>query len=160
MSEPSPSNSNEKTNSHHSHHDHAAHTPEAGAEAADNFASNIKGKAGFTRIVNAAGFSADGFAAAYKNEAAFRQVLWLNLVLFIVLIFIPLGIVIKMVLLVASFLSLIVELFNTGLEASIDHTSTERHPLAKIGKDVGSAAQFLALTLLFVLWVMALWSLY
>lgn len=144
----------------HEHHNHAAHTPDAGAQAADNFASNAKGKAGFGRIVKAAGYSADGFAAAYKNEAAFRQAFWLNLVLLIVLIFVPLAISMKMILLIASTLSIIVELFNTGLEASIDHTSTEQHPLAKIGKDVGSAAQFLALTLLFILWAMALWTLF
>jgi diacylglycerol kinase (ATP) len=53
---------------------------------------------------------------------------------------------------------LIVELINTGIEASVDHTSTAKHPLAKIAKDVGSAAQFLALLLLFVLWSMALMS--
>ena len=76
------------------------------------------------------------------------------------LIFMPFALFIKMLLVLASFLSLIVELFNTAIDASIDHTSTEQHPLAKIGKDVGSAAQFLALTLLFILWLMALWSLY
>lgn len=145
--------------SDHSHHDHAAHTPDAGEEAAENFASNAKGKAGFGRIVKAAGYSADGFMAAYKNEAAFRQAFWLNLVLLIALIFMPFAINIKMILLFASVLSIIVELFNTGLEASIDHTSTQQHPLAKIGKDVGSAAQFMALSLLFILWVMALWTL-
>jgi diacylglycerol kinase (ATP) len=63
-----------------------------------------------------------------------------------------------MMLVIASFLSLIVELINTGIEASVDHTSTAKHPLAKIAKDVGSAAQFLALLLLFVLWSMALMS--
>lgn len=140
----------------HHHNDHDEHTPNAGSLAADSFASNAKGKAGFGRIIKAVGYSADGFAAAYKNEAAFRQAFWLNLVLVIALIFVPLTISIKMILLFASTLSLIVELFNTGLEASIDHTSTKQHPLAKIGKDVGSAAQFLALTLLFVLWLMAL----
>lgn len=145
---------------HHQHHNHAAHTPDAGAQTAESFASNAKGKAGFSRIVKAAGYSADGFAAAYKNEAAFRQAFWLNLVLLIVLVFIPLAISMKMILLIASFLSIIVELFNTGIEASIDHTSTEQHPLAKIGKDVGSAAQFMALTLLFILWLMALWTLF
>ncbi len=61
-----------------------------------------------------------------------------------------------MMLMAASFLSLIVELINTGIEASVDHTSLEQHPLAKIAKDVGSAAQFLALLLLFFLWIMAL----
>lgn len=139
---------------------HDKHRPNLGSKAVENYASSSKGKAGFNRILNAARFSTDGFLAAYKNEAAFRQVFWLNLVLFIALVFIPFVISIKMVLVFASFLSLIVELFNTGLEASIDHTSTERHPLAKIGKDVGSAAQFLALTLLSILWIMALWSTY
>ena len=143
----------------HPHHDHAAHTPDAASEAAEDFAGNIKGKAGFGRIITASGYSADGFAAAYKNEAAFRQAFWLNLVLLIALVFVPLTIPMKMILVIASVLSIIVELFNTGLEASIDHTSTKRHPLAKIGKDVGSAAQFLALSMLFVLWVMALWTL-
>lgn len=106
--------------------------------------------------MNATGYSIDGFKAAYKYEAAFRQVFWLNLLLLIAVIFLPFAIVIKMMLIIASFLSLIVELFNTGLEASVDHTSTDRHPLAKIAKDVGSAAQFLTLLLLLVLWLMAL----
>ena len=123
---------------------------------ADSFASNAKGKTGLARILKATGYSIDGFKAAYQFEAAFRQVFWLNLVLFIAIIFMPFNIGIKMMLVVASFLSLIVELINTGIEASVDHTSTEQHPLAKIAKDVGSAAQFLALLLLFVLWIMAL----
>lgn len=155
INQPSP---NDRTQPHS--HDHAEHTPHTGSLAADSFASSAKGKTGFTRIIKAAGYSADGFVAAYKNEAAFRQVFWLNLVLFIVLIFVPFDLNMKMTLLVASFLSLITELFNTGIEASVDHTSTQQHPLAKIAKDVGSAAQFLALTLLFILWLMALWSLY
>ncbi|MBE0444982.1 hypothetical protein [Psychrobacter sp. FME5] len=33
---------------------------------ADNFASHAKGKKGLSRIVNAAGYSLDGFKAAYK----------------------------------------------------------------------------------------------
>ncbi|WP_228138936.1 diacylglycerol kinase [Psychrobacter sp. P2G3] len=126
---------------------------------ADNFANNVKGKKGLARILKATGYSIDGFKAAYQFEAAFRQIFWLNLILFMVIIFMPFGISIKMMLVIASFLSLIVELINTGIEASVDHTSMEQHPLAKIAKDVGSAAQFLALLLLFVLWIMALLSL-
>ena len=127
--------------------------------AADSYASIAKGNKGLSRIIKAAGYSLDGFKAAYKYEAAFRQVFWLNLVLFIAIIVLPFDISIKMMLIITSFLSLIVELFNTGIEASVDHTSTEQHPLAKIAKDVGSAAQFLVLLLLFILWVMALLNL-
>ena len=61
-----------------------------------------------------------------------------------------------MVLLAASFGSLIVELFNSGIEAVVDDISLEIRPLAKRAKDVGSAAQMLALTLLAILWAMAL----
>ena len=150
------SKNNQPNPDDHNKRDHAAHTPHTESLIEDNFAGNVKGKSGFGRIIKAAGYSADGFKAAYKYEAAFRQAFWLNLVLLIALIFVPLAISMKMILLIASFLSVIVELFNTGLEASIDHTSTEQHPLAKIGKDVGSAAQFLALTLLLILWLMAL----
>ncbi len=124
--------------------------------AADSYAGHAKNKKGLSRILKATGYSIDGFKAAYKYEAAFRQVLWLNIVLSIVLVFMPFAINTKMLLIIASFLSLIVELFNTGIEASVDHTSTDQHPLAKIAKDVGSAAQFLALLLLFVLWLLAL----
>lgn len=125
---------------------------------ADSFASEVKGKKGLSRILKATGYSVDGFKAAYKYEAAFRQIIWLNFLLLIVLIFMPFAIYIKMLLIIAAFLSLIVELFNTGIEACVDHTSTEQHPLAKIAKDVGSAAQFLALLLLFILWSMALFN--
>lgn len=130
------------------------------ALAADSFAGHAKGKTGILRIIKAAGYSIDGFKAAYKFEAAFRQVVWLNLVLLAAVIVLPFALGIKMMLVVASFLSLIVELINTGLEACVDHTSTAKHPLAKIAKDVGSAAQFLALSLLMVLWVMALSALF
>ena len=123
-----------------------------------SYASDAKGKTGFYRIIKAVGYSLDGFKAAYKFEAAFRQVFWLNLILFMAIILCPFTISIKMLLVVASFLSLIVELINTGIEASVDHTSTAKHPLAKIAKDVGSAAQFLALLLLSILWMMALLS--
>lgn len=121
-----------------------------------DYASHAKGKTGIRRIINAAGYSLDGFKAAYCHEAAFRQVLWLNSALLVLLLFCSFSLPISMILVFASVFSLVVELFNTGIEAAIDHTSTERHPLAKVAKDVGSAAQFLALALLAVLWLLAL----
>ena len=141
--------------------EHLGYKPKETSDAllvADSFASEVKGKKGLARILKATGYSIDGFKAAYKYEAAFRQVIWLNFILFVVLVFMPFAIPITMLLVIASFLSLIVELFNTGIEACVDHTSTKQHPLAKIAKDVGSAAQFLALLLLFILWSMALFS--
>ena len=99
--------------------------------------NELKGKKGFKRILNAAGYSADGLQAAFRYEADF-------------------DLSVRMVLVFASFFSLVVELFNSAIEAVVDDISLELRPLAKRAKDIGSAAQMLALTLVFILWLMAL----
>ena len=125
-------------------------------EPNQDYAQSIKGKTGLKRIINACGYSKDGLQAAYE-EQGFRQLIWLNLGLAVWLLCLDFGVNTKMILLFASFLTLIVELFNTSIEAAVDHTSLARHPLAKRAKDTGSAAQTLALTLLALLWLVALW---
>ena len=122
-----------------------------------SYAADKKGKSGIKRIINAFGYSKDGFAAAYRYESAFRQVLWLNLILIVLTFILNFDSATKMLLIIASFVSLITELFNTAVEAAVDHTSTEKHELAKRAKDAGSAAQLLALTMLGIVWAIALW---
>ncbi|OFJ62483.1 diacylglycerol kinase [Neisseria mucosa] len=122
-----------------------------------SYAADKKGKSGIKRIVNAFGYSKDGLAAAYRYESAFRQVLWLNLILIVLTFILNFDSATKMLLIIASFVSLITELFNTAVEAAVDHTSTEKHELAKRAKDAGSAAQLLALTMLGIVWAIALW---
>ncbi len=58
----------------------------------------------------------------------------------------------------AVILVMIVELLNSPIEASVDHTSIERHPLAKRAKDIGSAAVFLALGNFFLVWGLVLFG--
>lgn len=125
----------------------------------DDYAKNMKGKTGLQRIINASKYSKDGFVAAYRSEQAFRQIIWLNSILILLLLCLPFSIMVKMILLLVSGLSVIVELFNTGLEAIVDRISSEYHPLSKVAKDVGSAAQFVVLSLQFILWAMAIYSL-
>ena len=122
-----------------------------------SYAADKKGKSGIKRIINAFGYSKDGLAAAYRYESAFRQVLWLNLILIVLTFIRNFDSATKMLLIIASFVSLIAELFNTAVEAAVDHTSTEKHELAKRAKDAGSAAQLLALTMLGIVWAIALW---
>ncbi|OSI35338.1 diacylglycerol kinase [Neisseria dumasiana] len=126
----------------------------------ENYARQKKGKKGIRRIINAAGYSKDGLRAAYRYESAFRQLVWLNGLLIALAVVLDFGPSTRMMLIIASFISLIVELFNTAIEAAVDHTSTARHELAKRAKDAGSAAQMLALLLLAVLWLMAVWREY
>lgn len=129
-------------------------------EQPSSYAAGQKGKTGWRRILNAAIYSRDGLIAAYRHEAAFRQLVWLHAVLLVLLAVAGFSLPVSMILLAASFFSLVVELVNTGLEALTDRVSTEKHPLSKIAKDVGSAAQMLALMLLALLWGLALWQAY
>lgn len=118
--------------------------------------NDLKGKTGIRRIINAAGYSKDGLQAAFRHEAAFRQLLVLNSVLILLAFWLDLESSVRMILIAGSFLSLIVELFNTGLEAIVDDISLDKRHRAKIAKDVGSAAQMLAMILLAILWWCAL----
>ncbi|QMT30800.1 diacylglycerol kinase [Alysiella filiformis] len=120
--------------------------------------NELKGKTGFTRIINAAHYSKDGLQAAYTHEAAFRQLVYLNGALIILIFWCDFDTATRMMLLLASALSLIVELFNTGIEAVVDDISLAKRPLAKRAKDVGSAAQMLAMTAQGILWLLALFG--
>ena len=117
----------------------------------------FKGKQGLTRLINALGYSRDGLAAAWKNEAAFREEVLLAAIA------IPLAIVlgktgIERALLIGAFLLiLIVEILNSGLEAVVDKASPEKHELAKRAKDMGSAAVLLSLVNAAVIWACVLW---
>lgn len=126
----------------------------------ESYAQQSKGKRGLRRIIKAAGYSKDGFGAAYHYESAFRQLVWLNGGLIILVFVLDFGPASRMMLITASFISLIVELINTAIEAAVDHTSMAKNELAKRAKDAGSAAQTLALGLLVVLWLMSLWREY
>lgn len=128
------------------------------AEPGDKHATSqaLKGRTGLGRILNAAGYSLDGLLAAFKGEAAFRQLMLLNLVM------VPLAFVLdvsraeRAMLIAVLLLALIVELLNSAIEAAIDRISYSLHPLSKQAKDMGSAAQLVALTLIFTVWAVIL----
>lgn len=109
-----------------------------------------------THLINATKYSCEGLYAAWQNETAFRQLVVLHSVLFVLVWVLNFGDNTRLILIALSFLSLIVELFNTAIEATVDYISLEKHPLAKCAKDAGSAAQMLALILLAIAWAIAL----
>ncbi|MBD8755600.1 diacylglycerol kinase [Pseudomonas coleopterorum] len=118
--------------------------------------SPFKGQTGLKRILNATGYSFDGLRAAFTGEAAFRQLVLLNVVLVPVSFLLQVSRVERAVLIAVCLLALIVELLNSAIEAAIDRISLERHPLSKNAKDMGSAAQFVALTLIVLVWAVIL----
>jgi diacylglycerol kinase (ATP) len=118
--------------------------------------SPYKGKTGVARVVNAAGYSWAGLTAAFRHEDAFRQEVFLLLVL------VPLALYlgdtgIERALMIASLLGvLIVELLNSAVEAAVDRISLEHHHLIKRAKDMGSAAVMIALVNVAVVWALVL----
>lgn len=118
--------------------------------------SPYKGKTGLRRLINAFGYSISGTFAAFKHEDAFRQEVFLSLIL------IPLAIYlgetsIEQGLLISSILIIIiVELINSSIEATVDRISVKRHKLAKRAKDIGSAAVFFSLINATIIWFLIL----
>jgi len=121
-----------------------------------NGESPFKGKTGLQRLINAARYSLEGFAAAARHEDAFRQELMLAAVL------VPLGLWlgndgVERALLAGSMLMvLVVELLNSAIEAAVDRVSLENHDLAKRAKDYGSAAVMLSLAMTAGVWLLVL----
>ena len=115
-----------------------------------------QGTSGVKRVINASKFSWQGLKAAYKNEAAFRQEI------FLVVILAPVGLLLgnngleKALLLSVLTLVLIVELLNSALESVVDRFGGEQHELSGRAKDVGSAAVFIALINVPVVWILVL----
>ncbi len=111
---------------------------------------------GLRRVANAVRYSFAGLAAAWRHEAAFRQLAILCLVL------VPLGLwagdtPVERALLAGSvLLALLVELVNAAIEAAVDRVSYEPNPLAKRAKDLGSAAVMLALANAALIWLLIL----
>jgi diacylglycerol kinase (ATP) len=118
--------------------------------------SPFKGKTGVRRLINAFGYSIEGFKAAFKHEDAFRQEVFLAIVLIPLAVYLGKSPVEQALMIASVLLVLIVELLNSAIEAAVDHTSTEHHALAKQAKDIGSAAVFFALVIVVVVWALIL----
>ena len=113
---------------------------------------------GLKRILLATIYSMDGLIAAIKNEAAFRQEVMLSVALIPVAVWLHPGFLAFCLLVGSLLLLMIVELLNTGIETAIDYLSIEVHPLAKLAKDYGSAAVFISLVNVGLVWGFYLWD--
>lgn len=115
-----------------------------------------KGATGLRRLINATRYSLQGFAAAARHEAAFRQELLLAAVLLPLGLWLGAGGVERALLAGSVLLVLVVELLNSAVEAAVDRISAEHHELAKRAKDLGSAAVMLSLLLAAAVWALVL----
>ncbi len=124
----------------------------AGLNIMEKHTSNIFQR----RIVKSCIFSLQGLRATFQKEEAFRVELLSAIVL------LPLGLYlgetsVEKVLLAGSvLLVLIVEILNSAIESVVDRFGSEQHELSGRAKDQGSAAVFLSLLLVLLVWIVVL----
>jgi len=119
---------------------------------------SLKGKQGLPRVIAAAKNSVKGLKFTWQAEAAFREECLL------LLLFVPgafllgeTGVQIALLLMSCIFV-LIVELLNTGIELVVDRIGLEFHELSGKAKDVASAAVFISLLQVPLVWGLIAWQ--
>lgn len=120
-------------------------------------ANDLKGKSGLRRLINACGYSRDGFTAAYRHEEAFRQEFWLLVVAAVIAFALPISLMQSILIVSVHLLLLIVEILNSAVEAVVDRIGPEIHPLSKRAKDMGSCAVSLTIGLCLMVWISVLY---
>lgn len=99
---------------------------------------------GLKRIANSFVFSCQGLKYAYRYE----QSMWVHAIsfFFVVLVSILLKLSFNQwaLVILSSLFILSIELINTAIEATVDMVTKEHNNYAKIAKDCGSAATFVA----------------
>jgi diacylglycerol kinase (ATP) len=109
---------------------------------------------GLTHAWRATGIALQGLRAAWQHEDAFRQEVLVAAIAVPVALLLPVEPLGKVMMIASILLVLIIELINSALEAAVDHTSLEQHPLARRAKDIASAAVLLSIVNALVVWVL------
>lgn len=115
-----------------------------------------KPNTGIKRIIKATQYSSKGLRAAFQHEAAFRQEIWLALVMIPVAFFVDVEQWQRVLMVCSVLLVMVVELLNTAIEAVVDRIGPEFHELAGRAKDTGSAAVMITMFITGYIWVEAL----
>ncbi len=113
---------------------------------------------GFARIAAAAGYSAAGVRAAWRSEEAFRQEIFLTILLAPAALWLGESMLERALLIGTCLLVLIVELLNSAIEAVVDRIGQDLHELSGQAKDMGSAAVLLSLAFAVLVWTAVAWD--
>lgn len=112
---------------------------------------------GFKHLVHAFGWSMAGLSAAVRHETAFRQELAASALLIPLALWLGESGVERACLSASVMMVLIAELVNSAIEAAVDRVGLDEHPLSKRAKDLGSAAVFVAITTVVLVWTAILY---
>ena len=104
------------------------------------------------QMLQAFRYSMQGLKAAWRYESSFRLESYLFLVLAPIALWLGAGAIAKALMVGSLLLVLLAELLNGAIEATVDKTTPEFNELAGRSKDMGSAAVFLCMVNVFVVW--------
>ncbi len=110
------------------------------------------GDKGLVRIWKATGYTWAGLKAAWRQEAAFRQEVALVAFLSPAALWLGRSPTEQAMLIAVALLVLVVELLNSAIEAAVDRIGHDAHDLSGIAKDMGSAAVFVSLSIVAIVW--------
>ncbi len=111
---------------------------------------------GLGRMFKATVWSCQGLRAAWLHESSFRLEVYLLVVLAPLALWLGADGVERALLLGSCLLVLAVELLNSAIEAVIERYGPEHHELAGRAKDMGSAAVFVVMLNVLVVWSLIL----
>lgn len=120
--------------------------------------ANQKGRRGLQRLVAATGHSVRGFKQAWQHEAAFREECYLLCLFAPAAFWLGQDLFQVAVLLMSCLVVLLVELLNSAIEAVVDRVGLEHHELSGRAKDIASAAVFLSLAQVLLVWGLVAWN--
>jgi len=119
-----------------------------------------KNKVGhFARLAPAIKNSLAGLLAAYKHEIAFRQEVFLLIVLTPIACIISHNFIEFTLLIFSIIFIMVTELLNSAIEAVVDRVGLERHELSGRAKDIASAAVFVSIMFFLIVWGYKVFSL-
>jgi diacylglycerol kinase (ATP) len=111
----------------------------------------------FARFGPATKNSLMGLAAAYRNEIAFRQEVFLFIILTPIAWLISSNFIEFFLLMFSIVFIMVTELLNSAIEAVVDRVGLEHHELSGRAKDIASAAVFVSILLFIVVWTYKIW---
>jgi diacylglycerol kinase (ATP) len=127
--------------------------PEPGNNPSEN---QEKGFFNLLRIVRAARYTARGFRHALVHDTSFRQEFVAALILAPIGVWLGDNGVERALLILPLLLVLLVELLNGAVETVVDRIGTEHNELSGRAKDLASAAVFVALISVPMVWGLVL----
>jgi len=112
---------------------------------------------GLGGTLKAARWSLQGLKAAWRHESSFRTEVYLCVLLVPLALWLGQTGMERALLVGSCLLVLAAELLNSAIEAVIERYGNEWHELAGRAKDMGSAATFVLMMNVLLVWTLILW---